>query len=157
MSRCTKLCSSFFSMDLYSGKTMLKPNTAFHCYLILDQEYSKDYITDQLLQLIMSSCAYIHFFGIDSDIWYRAFIRLAKLIYPNDMDCRTEWANVSDSFDDFINNLHHDLHCRPFVPRDIYLIYDNIDKYHAVLNALYIKDINYKTPEVVNTKNEKET
>lgn len=43
MSRCTKLCSSFFSMDLYSGKTMLKPNTAFHAVLQLYNRYYKRY------------------------------------------------------------------------------------------------------------------
>lgn len=138
MSRYKKIMNRFYSAPLLYGKTNLKPYMRFQCYFITEHVWDPEYIRQQAMQLLMSQCFGFYFFGAHSREWTQEFHALKSVIYP-DADERCflgQWDHIND----FVNVLHKNLSCRPFVPSDIYLIYDDAELYQNVLDLLGVQE-----------------
>ena len=134
MARYEKLGEYFYSMDLLYGKTNLKPHRDFYCFFIIEQPHDEEFIRKQALQLIMSQCKNFHFYGAHSSKWDIAFDEADISVHSNEDD----WAMTSwwDNIESFVDALDLEIGSRPFIPRDIYLIYDDVDTYKKVLSML---------------------
>ncbi len=82
----------------------------------------------------MSQCKNFHFYGAHSSKWDIAFDEADISVHSNEED----WAMTSwwDNIESFVDALDLEIGSRPFIPRDIYLIYDDVDTYKKVLSML---------------------
>ena len=135
MTRCLQLSNHFYSMDLFTGKTMLASNRSFHCFFIVEHSSDKTFIREQALQLLMSQCKNFEFYGTYCREWELGFDEVDVLLHPGD-DEDIALTSAWDDLDAFVESLEVALSSRTFIPSDIYLIYDDDAIYKAVLQKV---------------------
>ena len=136
MTRCTKLGNHFFSMDLLPGNTILTPNRNRHCFMIVEHTFDKALIRDQALQLLMTQCKKFEFFGTYCRDWELGFDEVDVMLHPDD-DEDIALTSAWDTLDAFVDALEVALSSSPFIPSDIYLIYDDEAIYRNVLQKVH--------------------
>lgn len=136
MDRCVRLSNKFYSMDLYYGKTNLKPCHDFQCFFIVEHPCSDEFIHNQALMLLTSQCENFDFYGAYSRKWDIGFDLVDMQLHPNEADMDVALTSARDNLDDFVDALELALSTRTFIPCDIYLIYDDKEIYETVLARL---------------------
>lgn len=136
MDRYVRLNSKFYSLDLYYGKTNLKPCRDFQCFFIVEHPCSEEFIHDQALTLLTSQCKNFDFYGAYSKKWDIGFDLVDIQLHPNDDDMEIALTSAWEDFDNFVDALELALSTRTFIPCDIYLIYDDEVIYQKVLERL---------------------
>ena len=133
MTRCERLRSNFYSIDLHYGKTNLLPYRDFICFFIVEHPNCKEFIRQEALQLLMSQCTHFEFYGAYSEEWGIGFSETGCMLHPSDDKAKiVRWEDI----DLFAQSLELMLSQRPFVPFDIYLIYDDEETYRVVLKKV---------------------
>ena len=136
MGRYERLNNRFYSLDLYYGKTNLKPYRDFCCFFIVEHPCSDEFIHDQALMLLTSQCNNFDFYGSYSKQWDIGFDLVDLQLHPNDDDMGIALTSAWESLDDFVDALELALSARTFIPYDVYLIYDDEAIYKEVLERL---------------------
>ena len=136
MGRYERLNNGFYSLDLYYGKTNLKPYRDFCCFFIVEHPCSDEFIHDQELMLLTSQCNNFDFYGSYSKQWDIGFDLVDMQLHPNDDDMGIALTSALESLDDFVDALELALSARTFIPYDVYLIYDDEAIYKDVLERL---------------------
>lgn len=136
MGRYERLNNRFYSLDLYYGKTNLKPYRDFYCFFIVEHPCSDEFIHDQALMLLMSQCNNFDFYGAYSKQWDIGFDLVDIQLHPTDDDMGIALTSAWESLDDFVDALELALSVRTFIPYDVYLIYDDETIYKEVLERL---------------------
>jgi len=136
LDRYVRLNNKFYSLDLYYGKTNLKPYHDFQCFFIVEHPCSEEFIHDQALALLTSQCKNFDFYGAYSKKWDIGFDLVDIQLHPNEDDMNIALTSTWESLDDFVEALELALSTRVFVPCDIYLIYDDKAIYEKVIERL---------------------
>lgn len=136
MGRYKRLNNRFYSLDLYYGKTNLKPHRDFYCFFIVEHPCADEFIHDQALMLLTSQCRNFDFYGAFSKQWDMGFDLVDIQLHPNDDDMDIALTSAWESFDDFVDALELALSARTFIPYDVYLIYDDDVIYKKVIERL---------------------
>lgn len=139
MERYTMLKEHFYALDLYYGKTNLKPSHNFQCFFIVEHPCSDDFIREQALSLLTSQCKNFNFYGAYSKQWDIGFDLMDSQLHPNDSDTDIALTSCWESIDDFVDALEIAISTRYFVPCDIYLIYDDKGTFKTVIDKLGLK------------------
>lgn len=136
MPRYKKLRPNLYSADLFYGKIDLKPGHGFSCFFIVQHTDDKEFIKDQAIQLLLAGCRNFDFYGKMEPIWHLGFDDADILLNPNSTQETVALTSGWDTIDEFVEVLHNEISCRPFVPHDYYLIYDDEETYEDVLRRL---------------------
>ena len=136
MARYTQLSNNFYSLDLHTGKTNFKLGRNIHCFFLVEHPCSEEFIKEQALQLLITSCRDFDFYGAYSKQWDIGFDLVDMMIHPNDEDLDIALTTSWDDFDSFIDALELAVTTRYLVPCDIYLIYDDKETYKNTISAL---------------------
>lgn len=136
MERIKKLSNIFYSLNLYTGKTDFKPGHNIMCFFLVEHPCSEEFIKDQALQLLMTPCPSFDFYGSRSHLWEAGFCAVYHQIYLNSNAAEGIQINRWNLFDGFIDVLNQALSCRPLIPCDIYLVYDDEDIYQKAIHRL---------------------
>ena len=130
-----RLRSDFYGLDIYYGKIHLVPSHNFCCFFIVEHTSDEEFIRKQAMQLLITNCDYYAFVGSLSHLWKTLFDEVAEMINQNSSE-KSPQINECINIDGFVSELHSELSCRPFIPCDKYLIYDDENLYRAVIEKL---------------------
>lgn len=135
MIKCEIIENCFYGVNLVSSEMDLNPTHLFDCFLIVERTTDDDYIIRQLTQLMLFGCSSFHFFGQDSFHWYMCSIRAHHMLYPKKVSKKPLLIVDWDSELDFILEIWEAVRLRGLVPSDVYLIYDDLAKYHKAVQT----------------------
>ena len=136
MSRYEKLSERLYSMDLYYGKATTSMFKNFQCFFIVEHPCSEEFVQEQALMLLTSHCKDFDFYGKESLNWECTFDLIDSQIHPDDEDLDIALTTSHDTLDSFVDSLSTSLSERPFIPCDIFLIYDDEETYKIVLSKI---------------------
>lgn len=134
--RYEKLRHNLYSADLKYGKIELKPMHGFSCFFIVEHTDSKEFIKDQVIQLLLAGCRNFELYGKMKPLWHNGFDEADILLFPNSTSETVALTSGWDTLEEFAETLHDELSLRPFVPHDYYLLYDDSNVYKKVLESL---------------------
>ena len=132
-----RLRSDFYGLDIHYGKMNLIPSHNFCCFFIVEHTSDEEFIKKQALQLLITNCNYYVFSGSLSCLWKTLFGEVAAMIYQNSSE-ESPQINKCDNIEAFVCELNAELSCRPFIPCDKYLIYDDENLYQSVIEKLNV-------------------
>lgn len=139
MERYKKLLLNLYSADLFYGKVELNLRHYSFCYFIVQHTNDMDFIKDQALQLLLSSCSSFEFVGTQAPIWQQGFNETYSLLHPNADQEKLSNIAAYNTIDEFTDSLFQSMSCRGLIPTDHYLIYDDREIYEDVLRDLQKK------------------
>lgn len=136
MQRYNKLRDNLYSTDLIYGKIELKPTYGFSCFFIVEHTLDMDFIKDQAIQLLLAGCQDFHFYGKTEANWRLGVDEVNMLLHPESTSETDVLISGWNTLEEFVDALKDVLSLRPFVPHNVYLIYDDEEKYRNVLKKL---------------------
>ena len=141
MQRYEKLRENLYGAHLMYGKIDLKPTHGFSCHFIVEHTDEEDFIEEQFMQLLLAGCRNFDFYGEKKSIWRKGYKTVYRKLYPNPTEetfaCFSAWGSIEG----FAGELRDRLSVRYFVPQDFYILYDDKELYHKVLELLDDKPI----------------
>lgn len=134
-----KLLLNLYSANLLNGKVELNLRHYSFCYFVVQHTNDTEFIKDQSLQLLLSSCNSFEFVGAQATIWQQGFSETYSLLHPVPAQERTKRISAYNTIDEFTDSLFQSMSCRGLIPTDHYLIYDDKGLYEDVLRDLQKK------------------
>lgn len=134
-----KLSNVFYSANLLYDKIDLKPMRTWSFYYVVENTTDEEFIKKEALQTVLMINGHsneFHFYGQQAQRWENEFDLADTQIQPDASIQGVAMTMVYDNLDDFIETLQSELSIRPFVPHDIYLIYDDENIYKQILSKL---------------------
>ncbi len=129
-----KLRPNLYSDDLIYGKIDLKPRHDFSCFFIVQHMDNKEFIKEQLLQLLLAGCQHYDFYGEMKQIWQLGFAEANTLLFS--ISAEHNCCDFRTTVEEFAEALIHAISVRSFVPHDYYLLYDDAGIYEKVIQIL---------------------
>ena len=127
-----RLNDQFYSADLRSVKTVLRPS---HCFFITEHVCNKALIHKLALQLFRGQCKNFEFYGARCSERELEFDEFDIMLHPGD-DEDIALTSAWKSMDQFVDALDFALSIRKIVPLDVFLLYDDTKTYQTVLQKL---------------------
>lgn len=136
MSGYEKLSERLYSMDLHYGKANTSLFKNFQCFFIVEHPCSEEFMQGQALMLLTSKCKNFDFYGKESRKWECAFDIIDAQMHPAVDDMDIALTSSHDDIESFVDALSLSLSERPFIPCDIFLVYDDKKLYDEVLKKI---------------------
>ena len=130
-----KLSDNLFSADLASGQIELVLSHGLSCFFIVQHSPDPDNAKKQMMPLLLAQCSGFHFLGAQRSIWNRELMDLQHQISGGIEDMKFQCVSY-DSIGSFVTAISDELSIRPFVPHDLYLLYDDEALYQETLLRL---------------------
>lgn len=133
---CDILAFNFFGVRLEIGNIDLRPDHTFSCYFIVEHPHDAEFIEKQARQLLLAGCKNFVFYGKYEPQWHNSFDFEDVRLHINCEDYDVALTSGSFDLEDFAEEIRFDIRCRPIVPHDTYLIYDDYEVYQDVLQLI---------------------
>ena len=136
MQRYKKLRPNLFSADLHYGKIDIKPDHYFSCFFIVQHTDDREFIKEQMIQLLLSGCRWFDFYGDKGAVWEASLEEAHRIVLPKNSVENTIRLNRWDTIEGFVAALNKSISMRPIVPCDHFLLYDDMNIYEAVVDQV---------------------
>ena len=114
--------------NLYCGEIERKSGYDLMIYFIVNKTCEAEYIEKTALQFLLDEHTNYCFFGEFADEWITEFRKVAAL--TNLKHCPPFQKFVT--YNEFVEKIKLDLHLRPIVPFEMYIVYDDAELYQKI-------------------------
>ena len=140
MKRYNKLTERLFSADLRWGEISINPTHTFSCFLIIQHEEGTEFIQKNAVSLLLSGCREFGLFGEKWSKWKDGIVNAHRCMFPVSSPKSQPEISVYGSQQALTDKIREDLSLRPFIPHDMYLLYDDDAIYQEALKSLGMKN-----------------